>query len=139
MGTEPASQDKQQQEQRKEPGWQVTAAPCFRTGGSVMVPPQTKEKIKRRIKLHRYKEETVEELSVERAPLLPSFVMEETDTVEVSEVAQVCNQVPEAVLQDVRQLSPPPPPPRKQQCQKHSRCHCDLLSLGTSNFYKVSP
>ena len=69
-----------------------------------MVPPQAKEKIKRRIKLHRYyllisyhilsalliisyhryKEETVEELNVERAPLLPSFVMEESDTVEVS-------------------------------------------------------
>ena len=59
--------------------------------------------------------------------------------IQVSEVAEVCDQVPESVLQDVRQLSPPPPPPRKQQCQKHSRCHCDLLSLGTSNFYTVSP
>ena len=59
--------------------------------------------------------------------------------IQVSDVAEVCDLVPESVLQDVRQLSPPPPPPRKQQCQKHSRCHCDLLSLGTSNFYTVSP
>ena len=46
-----------------------------------MVPPQAKEKVKRRIKLHRYKEETLEELSVERAGVMPSFVIEETDTV----------------------------------------------------------
>ena len=30
---------------------------------------------------HRYKEETVEELSVERAAVMPSFVMAETDRV----------------------------------------------------------
>ena len=33
----------------------MDAVPCYRTGGAVMVPPRAKEKIKRRIKLHRYK------------------------------------------------------------------------------------
>ena len=60
---------------------QVDASSCYRTGGAVRVPAQAKEKIKRRIKLHRYKEETLEELSLESAAQIPSFVIQETDTV----------------------------------------------------------
>ena len=83
----------------------MDSVPCYRTGGAVRVPPRAKEKIKRRIKLNRYnsclillllslpspslfylsyqryKEETVEELSVESAPTLANFVMAETDRV----------------------------------------------------------
>ena len=46
---------------------QVDTATCYRTGGSVRVPAQAREKVKRRIKLHRYSEDTVEEPELETA------------------------------------------------------------------------
>ena len=36
--------------------------------------------------------------------------------------------------------TPPPPTPEKknaQSCKKHSRCHCDLLSLDTTEFFSI--
>ena len=35
----------------------------------------------------------------------------------------------------------PPPPPKKKQnsCKKHSRCHCDLLSMKVDDFFSVVP
>ena len=121
---------------------QVDTSTCYRTGGSVRVPAQAREKVKRRIKLHRYSEDTVEEAHLETAA--------ECDTdrgrlfwvsAAVSEVAAAAVLSSEQLLPEVRTCSPPPPPPPpkpKQQCQKHSRCHCDLLSLGTNNFFAVS-
>ena len=36
---------------------------------------------------------------------------------------------------------PPPPPPVKpkeeQKCRKHSRCHCNLLSIKTEDFFTI--
>ena len=31
----------------------------------------------------------------------------------------------------------PEPPKREQKCKKHSRCHCDLLSLETTDFFTI--
>jgi len=59
--------------EQPDPKWQISASSCYRTGGSVPVPSQAKEKIKRRIKLHRYKEETVDDFSQEFAAKLPDF------------------------------------------------------------------
>ena len=119
---------------------QVDTATCYRTGGSVRVPAQAREKVKRRIKLHRYSEDTVEEAELETAADC------DTDrgrlfwvSAAVSEVAPAAVLSSEQLLPEVRTCSPPPPPPKPiQQCQKHSRCHCDLLSLGTDNFFAVS-
>ena len=57
----------------------MQASPCFRTGGSVPVPALAKEKVKRRIKLHRYKEESAEEISLE---VPQSFTVTETASLE---------------------------------------------------------
>ena len=46
----------------------------------------------------------------------------------------------------VKIINPPPPPEpepgpeppkREQKCKKHSRCHCDLLSLETTDFFTI--
>jgi len=123
--------------EQPDPKWQISASSCYRTGGSVPVPSQAKEKIKRRIKLHRYKEETVDDFSQEFAAKLPDFSNDDSfdSLTQITEVSNFCDQKWVGVTQDVRTCSPPPPPepPKKQQqCKKHTRCHCDLLSLDSS-------
>ena len=39
----------------------------------------------------------------------------------------------------VVECPPPPKPKKKQSCKKHSRCHCDLLSMKVDDFFDVVP
>ena len=138
------------------------------------MPPLAKGKVKKRIKLNRYKEELVEDISLECSeslsvaePLALQTLTEASEKCSVKTYAvtssderlarryqqNVCFQVSLAgndcdssaviVDQNIKACSPPPPPaptaPKtKQRCQKHTKCHCDLLSLGTSDFYSVA-
>ena len=135
------------------------------------MPPLAKGKVKKRIKLNRYKEELVENISLECSenlsvaePLALQTLTEASEKFSVKTKSSderlarryqqnVCFQVSLAgndcdssaviVDQNINACSPPPPPaptaPKtKQRCQKHTKCHCDLLSLGTSDFYSVA-
>ena len=124
---------------------QIPATSCYRTGGSVPVPKQTKEKVKRRIKLHRYKEDCIDEDLVGSESssdfISEHLSLESLTRVTVTRVGNSCDQKPMIVFADVRECSPPPPPPKskpEQSCKKHTRCHCDLLSLGTDSFHTIS-
>merc|ERR1712029_1250866 len=117
----------------------ISSSSCYRTGGSVPVPVQAKEKVRRRIKLHRYKDECLEELSLETCQQLKcDRNIFETVTTELIRADDQCQDTCVPLLLDLRTCSPPEPPqqppqqpqkPPGQKCKKHTRCHCDLLSL----------
>ena len=122
------------------------------------VPSLAKEKIKRRIKLKRYKEEAVAEINLEFSQQisntdllsLETLIMESEKylfslriTRSVFQVSVVPNESDNSatvVTQNTKDCpqAPPTPKTKQQQCQKHTKCHCDLLSLGTNNFFSVA-
>merc|ERR1712117_857540 len=94
--------------------WKVNTSSCYRTGGSVKVPAQVKEKVKRRIKLNRYKEQEVEIMQIELVSHIPEFEISDCVMLDqVSEVGVSCTLSSYSTVTDVRTCSPPPPPPRK--------------------------
>ena len=54
-----------------------------------------------------------------------------------SEVRERCKEIQVHVLECAPE--PPSEPKKKdnQSCKKHSRCHCNLLSLDTSEFFSI--
>ena len=105
---------------------------CYRSAGSLPIPRQ-----KKRIKLNRYKDNTVEELSLEDHLDLSLVSLDSEDCAEMTVIPSTCESVPIVVLATTT-LCPALPPPRpRQQCTKHSRCHCDLLATETQNFFIV--
>jgi len=125
---------------------EVEVTSCFRTGGSmpipkaaVVIPVYTVQR--KELPQHLADEEILPELKEERltklkAPELPNPERLLTDGITVEEE---CNQRATVFSVTTNLADPPAPPPRVQQCKKHSRCHCDELSLGTVNFYDVAP
>ena len=139
---------------------------CFRSTGSMPVPRPVSLIIPhylphRDSKKRRSLEEPPEprlELVLRHATLLtldPAQLHTAGDTADSGEVAACeararTQEEPrlESVIKPatVKIINPPPPPEpepapeppkREQKCKKHSRCHCDLLSLETTDFFTI--
>ena len=69
--------------------------------------------------------------------LEPELVITVTNT--DSELRHVCKVTSVKVLQCYPEEPSEPEPKQedKQSCRKHSRCHCNLLSLDTSDFFTI--
>lgn len=126
---------------------EIPLVSCYRSSGAMPIPrqaavnknppkwsPKVPPKIPTlNIKTHTEGEEDVTEETAEE------FMSEELDMSEagIEEVQDGDFHV--AVVREVNVLEEPQPPPKPKQnnCKKHSRCHCDLLSLDTTEFFTI--
>jgi hypothetical protein len=115
----------------------LQAVSCYRSAGSLPIPTPAKPVVKKWIKLNKYKEDT-EELELEDHDTLHNATLASKHVADITVVPSTCENVPEVTIW-TSLLCPQPPPPRpKQQCTKHSRCHCDLLGTETEGFLRVT-
>ena len=111
---------------------------------------------KPRVKAEEEAEEEIRELVIQHATLeteeevisevINEVIIEPCKAVISGTQKVLKNATPESVT--VIQQAPPEPEPeplpepvkqkkREQTCKKHSRCHCDLLSLETTDFFAI--
>lgn len=124
---------------------EVEVTSCFRTGGSmpipktaVVIPVYTVQR--KEAPQHHAEEETLPELKEERLVKLKVAALPEPERLaDGTAVEEECNKSATVFSVTTNLADPPAPPPRVQQCKKHSRCHCDDFSLGSTNFFDVVP
>lgn len=119
----------------------VPLVSCYRSGGAMPIPRQAavkkfakwKPKVKLNLQSYTEDQEDVTEEVVEEF---------KSDKVDMSEA--VIEDVPDddfhvavVVVVNVLEEPLPPPKPKQQNCKKHSRCHCDMLSLDTTDFFTI--
>ena len=136
---------------------------CFRSTGAMPVPrPVTMiiphylpHRQKPRVRAEQEAEKR-EELVIRHAEVVETAetVFREADVMESEETTQSCEasvSVTESVtevvtrtvmvIQEPEEPAPLPEPvkpkKREQSCKKHSRCHCDMLSLETTGFFDL--
>ena len=113
------------------------AVSCYRSAGSLPIPTPAKPVVKKWIKLNKYKEDT-EDLELEGHDTFPKPSIAIKHVADMTVILGTCESVPKVTI-ITSLLCPPPPPPRpKQQCTKHSRCHCDLLGTETEDFFRIT-
>ena len=115
----------------------LQAVSCYRSAGSLPIPTPAKPVVKKWIKLNKYKEDT-DLIELEDHDTFPTPTLVSKHVADMAVIPSTCENVPEVIIM-TSLLCPPPSPPRpKQQCTKHSRCHCDLLGTETENFFRVT-
>jgi len=123
----------------------VEVTSCFRTGGSmpipkaaVVIPVYTVQR--KELPQHHAEEESLPELKEEKLVKLKTQALPKPEIIpDGEEVKEECTEKAVVFSVTTNLADPPPPSPRVQKCKKHSRCHCDELSLGTVNFHGVVP
>jgi len=123
----------------------VEVTSCFRTGGSmpipkaaVVIPVYTVQR--KELPQHHAEEESLPELKEEKLVKLKTQALPKPEIIpDGEEVKEECTEKAVVFSVTTNLADPPPPPPRVQKCKKHSRCHCDDFSLGSTNFFDVVP
>jgi len=122
----------------------VRLVSCYRSSGAMPIPrqaaviknpPKWSPKIPPKIptlnlQAHSESQEDVLEEVVEE------FQSDEVE-IDTADVEEVKNDLIKAVVVEVKVEAPPPAKAKQQSCKKHSRCHCDLLSLETTEFFTI--
>jgi len=146
----------------------VEVTSCFRTGGSMPIPkvavvipvytlqrhewpkrrlhPPAKKRVvvvlfwRKELPQHHAEEESLPELKEEKLVKLKTQALPKPEVIpDGEEVKEECTEKAVVFSVTTDLADPPPPPPRVQKCKKHSRCHCDDFSLGSTNFFDVVP
>jgi len=105
---------------------------------AVVIPVYTVQR--KELPQHHAEEEILPELKEERLSKLKVSALPNPEKLaDGTTVEEECEKRAAVFSVTTNLADPPAPPPRVQQCKKHSRCHCDELSLGTVNFYDVAP
>jgi len=126
--------------------WEIVeVTSCFRTGGSmpipkaaVVIPVYTVQR--KELPQHHAEEESLPELKEEKLVKLKTQALPKPEIIpDGEEVKEECTEKAVVFSVTTNLADPPPPPPRVQNCKKHSRCHCDDFSLGSTNFFDVVP
>jgi len=130
----------------------IQVYPCFRSGGSLPVPRPAKvlprsigaqqKPAKRQLAspvLATQVEEEIESLECEQLCEEASNLSSACD---ISTYGPAQHLLPPVSECPVRILEAPPAPVKKKQpemgsCRKHSRCHCNLLSMETPDFFSL--
>jgi len=139
----------------------VEVVSCFRSTGSMPVPkpvtmilpaytphrPRNKRKVmeealerKELIFKHADTEETCD-IIYETVDIITELKCQEN--IEITVIEHYLSALAKVTEVKVLSCDPEPlkPPPLKkkeaQSCKKHSRCHCDLLSLDTNEFFSI--
>jgi len=123
----------------------VEVTSCFRTGGSmpipkaaVVIPVYTVQR--KELPQHHAEEESLPELKEEKLVKLKTQALPKPEIIpDGEEVKEECTEKAVVFSVTTNLADPPPPSPRVQKCKKHSRCHCDDFSLGSTNFFDVVP
>eukprot|EP00091_Calanus_sinicus_P001309 TRINITY_DN11290_c0_g1_i2.p1 TRINITY_DN11290_c0_g1~~TRINITY_DN11290_c0_g1_i2.p1 ORF type:complete len:156 (-),score=41.36 TRINITY_DN11290_c0_g1_i2:41-484(-) len=121
------------QPDQKTPGKAVS---CYRSAGSLPIPTPAKLVVKKWIKLNKYKEDT-EELELEDHDTFPPPTIASEHIADMTVIPVTCENIPNVMIPTPWYALTSPSRP-KQQCTKHSRCHCDLLGTETEDFFRVT-
>ena len=87
--------------------------------------------------------DTTEEIQEETVDTFKEDYFDDESDVTVTDTDYKTNDVYKVTTVNILQCDPEPPsepePKQKDQqsCKKHSRCHCNLLSLDTSDFFTL--
>jgi len=105
---------------------------------AVVIPVYTVQR--KELPQHHAEEESLPELKEEKLVKLKTQALPKPEIIpDGEEVKEECTEKAVVFSVTTNLADPPPPPPRVQNCKKHSRCHCDDFSLGSTNFFDVVP
>ena len=133
------------------------AVSCFRSTGSMpvakpvtmIIPNYLPHKDRNKKKVAEEKVKKTQEVVIKHATLETLEELAEDTTVTIDKLDTTAEEPEASVVEKqslkvikspaVQILTCEPEKPRKseQRCKKHSRCHCDLLSLETSDFFTI--